>query len=383
MKKRKMIFWLPCYPDVTYSFIVELARRAHNDVAVVCLSGLPTERGGIYSQDALESFCKVIECIGDIGSNPLVEKMIRENEDSIHIFGGFLGRVGEVLEYYNNHGCKRAVIITEKPSILPAKHFNGLIRILKKIRSRMMYSNQYKKVANAVAAVCVTGEKGVCQLESYGIPKEKLFKFMYTHIEETVTAPKRKTGAEIRFVYVGRFDLLRRGLDFLMYAFDSLKSTNWHLDLVGGYGENKDEIISWAESNDRVSFIGSWKNDEVINRLRDYDVCISPTKVDGWRIQVNQAIMAGIGTITTNEAISDELVTASQSGLVVDAFDRRKLKLAIESLLANPEQIDEWKKNAEDFAPKITNCAFADYFESVLEFVFCSERGKERPECLW
>ena len=383
MNTKKIIFWLPCYPDVTYSFIAELAGREHNDVTVVCLSGLPEERGGIYSQDALKSLCKVYECVDDIGTSSFVERMISKNEDSIHIFGGFLGRVGEVLEYYNNLGYKRAVVITEKPSILPVKRFNRLVGFLKRLRSRRIYSRQYTKVASAVAAVYVTGEAGVEQLASYGIPREKLFKFMYTHIEEHITAPKRETDGEVRFVYVGRFDFLRRGIDSLIYAFNGLRSTNWHLDLVGGYGDDKDAIISWAESKDRVSFVGSWRNDEVINRLRNYDVCISPTKVDGWRIQVNQAIMAGIGTITTNEAISDELVTASGSGIVVGAFDKRQLKKAVESLLAAPEQIDEWKRNAEAFAPKITNKAFADYFERGLDFVLDSEYKEGRPECLW
>ena len=166
-----------------------------------------------------------------------------------------------------------------------------------------------------------------------------------------------------------------------MYAFDKVKYTNWQLDLVGGYGEDSEEIIEWANSRERVSFIGSWQNNEVISRLADYDVCISPTRIDGWRIQVNQAIMAGIGTITTNEAISDELVVASRSGIVVNANKKRELKHAVESVLEHPETVSLWKKNARAYAHKITNPAFVDYFVRCIEYIFNDNKNEEMPEC--
>ena len=380
-KMKKIVFWLPCYPDVMYSFIEELARREGNDITVVCLSDLPPERRGIYKQDALAEICDIIVCDEEIASSDAVKKILSENADAIHIFGGFLGRVGEVLTYYHDGGYKRAVVVTEKPSITPTKHFKGVIKLIKKVRSKKIYKNRYERIKDAVAAVFVTGQAGVNQLLSYGIPKEKLFKFMYTHIEENAAPREISDNKTVRFVYVGRFNYLNRGMDALMYAFDKVKYTNWQLDLVGGYGEDSEEIIEWANSRERVSFIGSWQNNEVISRLADYDVCISPTRIDGWRIQVNQAIMAGIGTITTNEAISDELVVASRSGIVVNANKKRELKHAVESVLEHPETVSLWKKNARAYAHKITNPAFVDYFVRCIEYIFNDNKNEEMPEC--
>lgn len=365
-----------------YSFIEELARREENELTVVCLSDLPEERRDIYKQNTLGEFCDIIICAEDISASDTVKKIIRDNAEGIHIFGGFLGRVGEVLSYYNGCGYNRAIVVSEKPSIVPVKHFNWIIKSIKKIHSKRVYSKKYKSVSSAVAAVFVTGQAGVDQLASYGIPNDKLYKFMYTHIEEDVTSKEITDIDTVRFVYVGRFNYLNRGMDTLKYVFDNIKQMNWTLDLVGGYGEDSEEIIKWANRSERVSFIGSWKNDEVIKRLADYDVCISPTRIDGWRIQVNQAIVAGIGTITTNEAISDELVKASGCGAVVHANKKGEMKRAVEAVLEDTKIVSEWKKNARAFAPKITNRSFADYFLKCIENIF-NEDKEGGLECPW
>ena len=383
MNRKKIVFWLPCYPDVMYSFIEELSRREENDLTVVCLSDLPEERREIYEQNTLGKMCRIVICSEEISLSENVKKIISDNIDAVHIFGGFLGRVGEVLNHYRDFGYKKAIIITEKPSVVPSKYFGGIIKALKKARSKRVYGKRYKSIKECVAAVFVTGKSGVEQLASYGVPRDKLYRFMYTHIDEDITLKELSVGNPVKFVYVGRFDYLNRGVDTLKYVFDNVKHENWCLDLVGGYGRDSEAIKKWASSRRGVSFIGSWKNNEVINKLADYDVCISPTRIDGWRIQVNQAIMAGIGTITTNEAVSDELVAASRSGAVVRANKKTQMKRAVEAVLDNPNIVIDWKKNARDYAHKITNQAFADYFLENLEYIFNKQKIEGRPECPW
>ena len=168
-----------------------------------------------------------------------------------------------------------------------------------------------------------------------------------------------------------------------MYAFDRLHGDDWSLDLVGGYGEDADEIIRWAQTKKNVRYLGAWNSDEVITKMQDYDVSVNPTKVDGWRIQINQAILAGIATITTNEAISDELVRAADCGLVVNAFRKKELLRAITAALDNPEQLRRWKENAVRFAPRISNEALADYFIQITDYITQDKENKERPVCPW
>ncbi len=379
--KNKLIFWLPNYPDVMYSFLLALVKRMDADIKIVCLRSLLKEREGLYGEDEL-SRCVQFIYYSEEDLDNFINAIIIENKDAVYFFGGFLGKVGRALQLYNQHGGDKAIIITEKPSVRPTKHFNKVITFLKGIKAKFSYGKAYRAVASSIKAVLVTGEKGVSQLEAFGIPKEKLYNFMYTHIEEEIQNKGQYTGNKVRFVYVGRFNYLNRGMDSLIYVFNKLTQENWILDLVGGYGEDADEVIAWAKNKENVNYVGSWKSNQVINNLQNYDVCISPTRIDGWRIQVNQAIMAGIGTITTEEAISDELVKASNTGLVVDAFKKEKLYQAVLSVVENPAIVKQWKENCIAYRERISNERIAQYVIDILEYVL-SKNVKERPGCPW
>ena len=381
-EKEKLIFWLPTYPEIMESLMIALADTY--DVQIFCLSGLLRERQDMYANSRLGRACRVHFVAEDADLSAYARPIIEENREAVHVFGGFLGKVGAVMRLYHECGLKQGVVLTEKPGFVPAKRFNRVVRMLKGLRARQLYGGAYRQVADALCGVAVTGQSGVKMLRSYGIPENKLFPFMYTHIDETPSGDNSiptENASTVRFLYVGRFEYLNRGMDSLINAFRDRSETNWTLDLVGGYGEAAEEIIRWAESTERVNYIGKWPSDEVIARMRRYDVCVSPTRLDGWRIQVNQAIMAGIATLTTNEAVSDELVRASGSGMVVDAFRNRELREAITQILKDPAVITEWKANARAFAPRITNEAAAAYFSEILQFSISRKGGK--PSCPW
>ena len=382
MENKKIVFVFPSYPDVMYSFLLSFAKRFEGEIEIFCLNPLLKEREGLFEEDELSKYATVSFCPKDESKETVINETISRNEDAVFVFGGFLGDVGHMLKLYNAKTGKKGIVVTEKPSVQPTKHFKRIIRLLKLIKTKFVYGKAYKESRDAIQAVLVTGEKGVKQLEGYGIPKDKLYNFMYTHIDEDIQRRRHQIEDQVKFVYVGRFNYLNRGMDSLMYAFSNLPYKNWSLDLVGGYGENADEIIKWAENTDNVSYIGSWKSNQVINNLQDYDVCVSPTRLDGWRIQVNQAIMAGIGTITTEEAISDELVKKSDTGAVVDAFNPKELRSVICDILENPKTVEKWKDNTEEYRECISNETIAEYFENIIKFAI-EKKIDEKPRCPW
>ena len=92
--------------------------------------------------------------------------------------------------------------------------------------------------------------------------------------------------------------------------------------------------------------------------------------------------MAGIGTITTEQAISDELIKKSNSGLVVNAFREKELSKAVTYVLKNPSVVKAWKINAEKYKERISNERIAKYFIDVIDYSLnCDGRGK--PICPW
>ncbi len=379
--KQRLIFWLPSYPDILRSFLLTLSERTEYDITIACLNPILKERKTIYQNDDLAQIFDIKIRDAEESVDAFFNRILPVYEEHVSVFGGLLGLVGQTLSRYKEVGYKNAIIISEKASQVPVKRFNWLIKRLKKIRTHFVYRKAYKEKAAVIGAIAVTSMKGVAQFKSFGIPEQKLFNFMYTHLEpKPFQFFRRPIDGCVKFLYIGRFDALSRGIDSLKYAFSKTTYTNWSLDLVGGYGQDADEIIHWAMAQDNVNYIGSWDADEVIERMQQYDICISPTKLDGWRIQVNQAILAGIGTITTEEAGSDELVRESNTGRVVKAFNRKQLLKAIEEVLQDPNLIQEWKDNTTAYAKYITNEVIADYFIQIINYV--NNKG-ERPNCPW
>ena len=115
--------------------------------------------------------------------------------------------------------------------------------------------------------------------------------------------------------------------------------------------------------------------------MQDYDVCIVPSYYEGWNVTVNETIMAGIGCICTDEAVSNELIENSDSGLVVKAKSSQALADAIQKVVNNPEMVDRWKSNAFEYKNCITAQIIAEYLLSIITFLFC-ESGME-PEAPW
>lgn len=383
MNKEKIFFVFPSYPDVMYSFLLRFAEKSNADISIVYFKKLLSEREGLYGENELSKHVSFIH-VSPENTESFFKPLFDENKNAFFVFGGFTGDVGRALKLYNFHSGKNAIVITEKPSVRPAKKFDRIIRFLKRCKTRAFYGRAYRIVKDSVKAVLVTGEKGVKLLKSCGIPEEKLFNFMYTHIDEKIIPKEKNATDKIKFVYVGRFNYLYRGMDSLMYTFNNLRRDDWSLDLVGGYGEDAEEIIEWSKKQDNIRYIGAWESNKVINNLQEYDICISPTRIDGWRIQVNQAIIAGIGTITTEEAISDELIKESNTGIVVDAFNKKELLKAVNYVLDNKEIVSVWKDNTANYKECISNDSVSDYFQKILNFSSLDKKSTfEKPRCPW
>ena len=149
--------------------------------------------------------------------------------------------------------------------------------------------------------------------------------------------------------------------------------------MVGGYGDYKEQTLEYIEQNPNLEFGGTWKIDEACDRLSKYDVCIVPSRYEGWNVTVNEALMAGTGCIVTDASVSDEMVSASETGIVVKAGDASSLAEAMDYVMSNTDLVNKWRKNAFDFRPNMTSEACAEYFIEVLRYLFYGAAEKPLP----
>jgi len=274
----------------------------------------------------------------------------------------------------------KIVIIAEKPLI------SGKLSKFKKISKKVLYHHILHKYQTDIDAFLAMGQKGVVRYKEYGYSKESIYPFMYNPLiahGDYKTQPDVVTiNNPMQFLYLGRFDYQFKGCDNLMEAFDSLNPKlhgKWKLTLVGGYGKQKDEMIRWANKRENVEFGGKWEQNEIVKNMSIYDVCLVPSKGDGWNLTPNYAIYSHIGTICSDESTSHELIENSDSGIVYKYDDIEALKNAIEFAIENEEVVKKWKQNTYKYLDKISSETVGKYFMDIIDYTFYG--ALNMPKC--
>ncbi len=374
-----LIFWRNNPMDVNLGVFDYLLKNWPGKIMVVSQKGYSDERKkcgwGTEENSGYDFF--VLEDM----ENPekFEETFIEENKDAIHVFAGLRGRMAERIKKLKKiRKNPNIVIIAERPAV-----YSGGIK--GKIAGWLRYILYFfiaMKHSRGIKAFLAMGERGVAQYAAYGFNRKKMFQYMYCPVYPKIERKERKNLDEVRFLYIGRFDRKNKGIDLLMKAADSISDkSNWRLDLVGGYGEYAEETIAWANGTPNVNFVGKWNFDEVCQNMAEYDVCIVPSRYDGWNLSPNQAICSGIAAIVSDQASSDELIKYSGAGIVFKAGNVKLLKAAMERIINNSEELEEFKNRTGSYVESISPETVGKYLMDIFHYVLSD--GKEKPECPW
>lgn len=367
--------------DVGIGAFEQFARNWDDEIYIISYQGYPPERQrcGFY----LNAIRNVTEMVLSDSEDAIraAQKIIDENYNSINMFNGIRENNQMILDYLIEK-CKLSGerplvgVLSERPNMIG----NKVIKSLRSLGYNFLYGYLAKKYNTYITAFLAMGQIGVDTYVKYGFSADIMFRYMYCPKLPEIEVKIENGRGKVRFLYVGRFNYSTKGLDLLMKAFGKLENDNWTLDMVGGYGEQKDEVIKWCETHKNVNFRGAWNNEEVCMRMREYDVCVVPSRYDGWNLTPNQAIRSGIGTIITEEAGSDELITASGAGLVVKP-EVQSLYQALEKVILYPHLCQEWKVKALKYKSRISEKTVGDYFTQIMKYAFM--RNTQRPDCPW
>lgn len=370
---RPEIYFLRHTPiDVDIEMYKELTRIWGNNIIVISDTSFPINR----KQCGYEVPTDIKTIILDQSGNPdYLDTLFSNKSDAIFLFNG-LGRAKQYKDQIDRYKLTYG-IVAERDNLIGARLYKKIIKnvfpFVQKIR--------YKQIISNCSFFLAMGRAGIQCYTKYGVPKDKLFNFMYCDSNPHYTPKKLIARDTIRFLYVGRFDFPLKGLDVLLDSIEKVKG-NYTLDLVGGYGNNFDAVIKRLNEMDKVRFIGTWDSYEVSERMNEYDVVIVPSKMDGWNLHCNLSIKAGIVAIATDQSGSNELIEYCGNGLVVKANSVYHMQQAIEKLIENPQLIDEMKMKTTEFVELISNEKVAQYVNDILVYSITKESFK-RPKCPW
>lgn len=379
--EKTVVFWRDVPIDVGNGDFEVFANMWQGKILVVSLKDFPQERKscGYENKDYTNVEYLFLEQFSNFYAKAI--EIIEKNYNAIHVFNGIRHKNKKFLDYlikFTKSVGERPLIgvIGERPNVFGGK----LKRIIRKIGYKIIYGRIAKKYNKYINCFFAMGIKGVEEYKKLGFDEESLFPYMYCPKLNLIN--KIKSSSEIlRFLYIGRFSFETKGLDVLMKAFDKLPKNGWCLDLVGGYGESTQKVLKWCYSNKNVHFLGKWDNNDVVNKMSEYDVCVVPSRYDGWNLTPNQAICASVATIVSNEAVSDELIKYSGAGVVFNSGDYEQLQKYVLLTLENKEIVDSWKNKTLDYKNKITGESVGKYFYDVINYTFNDKNTK--PVCPW
>ena len=376
--ERKLVWWRDVPIDVEIGLLTYLSENWKNEIYVICANDYESSRKQCAWN--VESFDNVHIMIGKLDhpdNRVIIEQLLTEN--NVNVFSGIKGGHRKFLDKLVQIENSSCIVVMESTSV-----YGSRIRVAaKKIACPVIYGWYYRKYREVIKGLFTMGEDAVKQYALYGW--KNIFDFMYLpklKKADTVGDPKDGTVQETKMLYIGRFDFATKGVHILMDAIDHVHcSKPWRIDLVGGYGAQKDEVLDWCRGKEHVRFLGSWDADSVVEKMSDYDFCIVPSLYDGWNLAPLQALHAGIGCIITDNAGSQELIRNSGAGAVIRSNDSNALRVLIQKAIENRDLVEEWKTNTKEYVDKVSIGAVGNYFIQGIRY--CYGELEEKPECPW
>lgn len=331
--------------------------------------------------------------------------VVKNCSDTIHIFFGLLTPMNRRLLRYLKD-CKR-----DNKIFIVSERYNAFGNSLEKRAKELIRWFDYKKLSRELNNV-------IDGFFAYGTKGAEFFKKLgFTHVSPTMYATNHHYNIrtytlldavhppaghasrcalgysysnrteKTRFIYVGRLEFDLKGVDILLKSLDTIihrggGRKEWSIDFVGNYGANSADVNRWIDAHcEYARQVGKIPFDQMIHYLHGYDVCIIPSRKEGYHTLPAQCIAAGIACIVTKGCVSDELIERYKSGIVVSSGDGKQLSDAIMFCITDKEAIDKMKRCAEQAAPDISMEAVGDYMWSVIQCRI--NKSSSIPECPW
>lgn len=147
----------------------------------------------------------------------------------------------------------------------------------------------------------------------------------------------------LKFLYVGQVTP-RKGIDYLLEAFEEVKNENIELTIVGRISDKYKYI---SENNDsKIIFKGEVTHDCIKEIYKQSHVFVFPSILEGMTLSGLEALGCGLPVIcTTNTGIND-IIEDGKNGFVINASNSNEIVNKIKWFINNKNKINEMRKNA-------------------------------------
>lgn len=363
MSDQPIIIWVNSPPFVERGPFTYLEEKWPGGVIYAVLGELRPERAMMGWGEGGSADAALFKFRSTHTISRFCREILHEYPGAVHLVAGLSSSTGRALSHIvKAAGPNRVAVYSERPGAYG--------RLRKRLVAHVIVPLKYawlvRRFRSRVGLLLPLGQLGVRTFSRYGWPAERLAPFMYCPPQrEEVTTPLQSRTEPIRFLYVGRMSRYTKGTDVLLKAASKLEG-DWRLTLLGGHGDLVDSVRTWSASRRNVDFFGTATPDQVRAEILSHDICIVPSRFDGWNVVVNEALAAGRGVIATDQSVSHEMIIASRAGIVVRARSARKLATAMQTAVNDPSLAAHWSVRALDYAPRISQARVGRYLFDLL-----------------
>ena len=175
-------------------------------------------------------------------------------------------------------------------------------------------------------------------------------------------------------LYVGEFAMLK-GVDILIRAIAKLSSElpNIKLHLVGRGGDRHFALLAKKERIEKhVVFHGWIKQSTLSSYYKSADICVFPSRHEGFGIVILEAMASGIPVIASDIPSFREIISDGIDGRLFKSEDADALSKAVIALYQDPHLRKELSHNAFEKAKRYSWENIADQYISLYKCL-CDE----------
>jgi alpha-maltose-1-phosphate synthase len=172
-------------------------------------------------------------------------------------------------------------------------------------------------------------------LES-GVPRRKLRLVPYGVDLDTFYPCAPRSENKFQVLFVGSVSV-RKGVGYLLNAFQQLKCTSKHLVLVGLVSPELESTIRQVQRHERISVMGHVQHQQLKEIMSASHVMVLPSVEDGFGLVLAQAMACGCPVIASQNTGAPDLFTEGREGFIVPIADSKAIADRLQALADNPD----------------------------------------------
>ena len=308
-----------------------------------------------------------------VGWREKVDELASDNPGAIHVFSG-VGAYPAVTR------AARIIMSQPRPKVALIVE-TALKSPWRRLPSTLKSIYHYYPVRAKIGAVMAIGSLAENFFRSIGFKESQVYPYLYQCDAPQISVAKASS-VEFKIAFVGRLAGYK-GLDLLIEALVSLGDRAWSLGVYGD-GPAKAELQGTVKRlglASRIHFHGLIASDAVVSALSKHDLCVVPSRYDGWGMATSEALQAGIPALVSDGAGSRDIIRVSGAGDVFPSGNVHVLNSLLAHRLDNPGIILEEKRRARAYAQKISPNNVGRYLAESFEHAFLGKTP--RPQADW